>query len=315
MATTQATAPGKVILFGEHAVVYGRPAIAAPVSQVRAIATVRDRPDGPAVLLLPDLGERILLDATAEHPLAVAAQQVQRHLGRPQLPPLTVTVQSAIPIAGGLGSGAALAAALIRALLTHLDAPPAPQLVGDLTYEVEKLYHGTPSGIDNTVVALEQPVYFVRRSPRNQIEPFRVACPVALLIGDTGVRSSTRAAVEDVRRHWTAQPARFEALFDRCGALAEAARRALECGDLPELGRLMDANHAVLQEITVSSAELDRLTAVARAAGALGAKLSGAGRGGNMIALVHPETAVLVEQSLKEAGARQVLHTVLLPTV
>jgi mevalonate kinase len=174
---------------------------------------------------------------------------------------------------------------------------------------VEQLLHGTPSGIDNTVVSYEKPVYFLRRQPLNLIEPFTVARPLDLLIADTGIASSTKAVVGDVRRQWELDRDKFEALFNHCGRIAEAARQAIESGQVEGLGRLMYDNHAYLQEMTVSSPELDKLVAAADLAGALGAKMSGAGRGGNVIALVTEASAPAVQQALLSAGARLVLSS------
>ncbi|MFO7537347.1 MAG: mevalonate kinase [Chloroflexota bacterium] len=310
---TIATAPGKVILFGEHAVVYGRPAIAAPLSQVRARAVVSDGSrDGSVRLIVPDLGQAFSLhEADEENALAAAVRQLQRAAQIDDLPPLTITVSSQIPIASGLGSGAAITAAIIRALAQHLGlaAFVGNTAVSDLTYEVEKIYHGTPSGIDNTVVAFEQPVYFQRGQPHNRIEPFAVARPLRLIVADTGLSSSTRQVVGDVRRQWQANRQTFDDLFDQCGSLTDRARQALQAGDMVRLGRLMTQNHALLQAMSVSAPELERLIETAVAAGAWGAKLSGAGRGGNMIAIApewHEET---VCQALLAAGARHVLTT------
>lgn len=302
--TTRASAPGKIILFGEHAVVYGRPAIAAPVGQVRATAEVVASSVGQHVLNLPDLD----LVATTDDVLFEAVVQVEAYLSA-QLPPLEMTVRSAIPIASGMGSGAATAAALIRALLLHMGAEAAEQTVCDLTFAVEKLHHGTPSGIDNTVVAFEQPVFFVRAEPHNRIEPFHIKRPLQLLIGDTGVRSSTMVTVGDVRRLWEEDSAEYNTYFTQIAQITLAARTAIENGELVRLGQLMNENHAVLQKMTVSSAELDTLVAAALAGGALGAKLSGGGRGGNMIALVDGDSADKVHQSLLKAGAKSVLSS------
>lgn len=314
MLCTQSIAPGKVILFGEHAVVYGRPAIAVPVTQVQAVATVEDSQRPGVRLLAPDLGlEYELTEAAADDPLAHAVRLVQRAAGLASLPSLTLTVQSTIPIAGGMGSGAATAAALIRALALHLGRPDLAQNepVSALTYQVEQLHHGTPSGIDNTVVTYGRPVYFVRQQPMNRMETFTVATSLRLLIGDTGVRSSTKEVVEDVRRRWEADRERLEALFDGCGRIAIAARLAIEQGDLAQLGQLMNENQRLLVEMTVSSPELDRLVEAAVIAGAWGAKLSGAGRGGNMIALVAEEQEVAVRAALLAAGARAVYTSIL----
>jgi mevalonate kinase len=312
MSTTQASAPGKIILFGEHAVVYGEPAIAAPVSQVRATVTVADAETPGVRLIASDLNESYwLADAPPGDPLARAVRLVEERIDDRPLSHLSITVRSTIPIASGLGSGAATAAALIRALARHLSRAELARAaqVCALAYEVEKIHHGTPSGIDNTVVAYEQPVYFRRQQPENQIETFAVAAPLRLLIADTGLRSETRAVVGDVRRRWQEEPQRFEAIFAACGKIARAARTALEQGNVLQLGQLMNENQAWLEQMTVSSAPLERLVVAARGAGALGAKLSGAGRGGNMIALVTPETEADVQQALLRAGAVAVLAT------
>ena len=310
-----ATAPGKVILFGEHSVVYGQSAIAIPVSQVRATASISA--ESPHLTLtLPDLNEQHHL-TTAHHPsdanipLAEAIRQAQTHLAIDNLPPLAISLRSSIPIASGMGSGAAAAAAIIRAMLQHFGAGTSSDLIATLTYNVEKLFHGTPSGIDNTVVAYEQPVYFVRHQPNNLIETVKVGQPIELLIADTGVRSPTKLAVADVRRQWQAEPDKFNRLFAACGETARVARAALEQGDVDQLGRLMWQTHALLREMTVSSAELDTLVQAAKDAGAMGAKLSGGGRGGNMICLISAETRTSISQALLQAGATSILHTTL----
>jgi mevalonate kinase len=314
----ESSAPGKIILFGEHAVVYGRPAIAAPVSQIRATAVVQPNPHPGVRIIARDLAADFTLDeADPTNALVVTMRQIQQAAGLAELPDIIMTIQSDIPIASGLGSGAAIAAAIIRAVAGQLGlaALATDEWVSNLTYEVEKIHHGTPSGIDNTVVAYEKPVYFVRQQPQNKIETFAVQRPLPILVADTGVRSSTKIAVGDVRRHWQADPARFEALFDGCGRIAATARAAIEAGDIAHIGRLMTANQQLLQEMTVSSPELEQLIAAALQAGALGAKLSGAGRGGNMIALVDGEAgATAVYDALVAAGAKSVLTTIIEPT-
>ncbi len=309
-----ATAPGKIILFGEHAVVYGRPAIAVPLTQVRATAAIRAARSGGIVISAPNLGiERNLADFEPDDAFSLTVQQVQDAGGLPRLPDMTITVSSEIPIAAGLGSGAAITAATIRALVRFLNLEnlASDKWVSDLTYEVEKIHHGTPSGIDNTVVAYERPVYFVRQEPQNLVETFDMRKPMRLLVGDTGISSGTKSVVGDVRRSWQENPRRFDALFDGCGELSDAARAAIEAGDDEEIGRLMNKNHALLVEMTVSSPELDRLVSAATAAGALGAKMSGGGRGGNMIALVTADSEVRVRAALRSAGARRVLRSVI----
>lgn len=300
-----ASAPGKIILCGEHAVVYGRPAIAIPITQVQATATVESAPPGAGLILsAPDLGRTVrLVDAPADDPLAAISRATLAHLRAPA-PDATLIVRATIPLASGMGSSAAVSAACARALALYLGAPLDAATLSALVYEVEKLHHGTPSGIDNTVIAYEQPVYFVRGQP---IERLAIHTPFHLAIADTGVASLTRIAVGDVRRAWEADPATYERLFDEIGAIVRAARTALETGEVDRLGPLLTANQERLRQIGVSSPELERLIAAALAAGATGAKLCGGGRGGNMIALIAPSTQAAVVEALQAAGATRVL--------
>ncbi len=310
MPTISSTAPGKVILFGEHAVVYGRPAIATPVTQVKARAVVTANPRGDVGQVrvhAPDINlDAMLEDLPPGDPLAVALRGVSSALKVKRLPACTIKISSTIPVAAGLGSGAAVSVAVIRAFSAFLGHPLPDEKVSALAYEVEKIYHGTPSGIDNSVVTFAKPVYFVKGRP---IETLKVRRPFTLVIGDTGVSSPTAAAVGEVRKAWQAGKAQYEAYFDSAGAIADSARQAIESGVVELLGPLMDANHGVLRKIGVSSPELDALVLAARRAGAWGAKLSGAGQGGNMIALAPPERADAIAGALQKAGAARTIVT------
>lgn len=309
MPAISATAPGKVILLGEHAVVYGQPAIAVPVFQVRARAIVIPQPGEPPGWIrvqAPDIGVDALASELKEgDPLKEALQQVIKQTGVARPPALTLRVSSTIPVASGLGSGAAVSVAIIRALAEFLGLRLPEDRVSDLAYEVEKIHHGTPSGIDNSVVTYARPIYFERQpvSGEKRLETLPVGQPFTLVIGDSGVLSSTARAVGSVRESWKANPQYFESIFLQIGELVRKARRTIEAGDLQTLGFLMGENQALLNEIGVSSEELDRLVRAALRAGALGAKLSGAGLGGNMIALVAAEKADKMANVLKSAGA------------
>ncbi|MGQ9550085.1 MAG: mevalonate kinase [Roseiflexus sp.] len=307
-----ASAPGKIILCGEHAVVYGRPAIALPLADVRARVIITPGMLGSGICFdAPDLGRRWLIASAPHDPLSELTLATLRRFGVPDMPDIKIAITSDIPIASGMGSGAAIATAIVRALASAFRRDLSAAEVSALVYESEQRYHGTPSGIDNTVIAYEQAIWFQRRSePPHQIEPLAIALPFVLLIGDTGVRSATRLPVGEVRRRWAENPSRYEALFDAVADIVHQVRRALSKGDRAALGSLLDHNQALLEEIGVSSPELERLIAAARRAGAHGAKLSGGGWGGVMIALVEPEIAQQVREALQAAGAARVVETV-----
>ena len=299
-------APGKIILLGEHAVVYGRPAIAVPLTDVGAHAFIY--PDQRCLVEALDLNHITdVAAASTDDPFAAIVRLVCAELGQP-LPSWRIVVHADIPIASGLGSGAAIATAIARALVAGFGADlDAAQLSG-LVYEVERIHHGTPSGIDNTVVVYAQPVWFVRDQPP---QPFRVATPVHLLVADTGIASPTRLTVGAVRRGWERDRRVMNDFSTALRRWPFSARLCIETGQLTALGGLMNENQSVLASMSVSSPELDRLCASALSAGALGAKLSGGGKGGNMIALVTPGAEEGVASRLLAAGATRVLGAII----
>ncbi len=314
------SAPGKVILFGEHAVVYGRPALAVPVTQVHADVNVSNSSRSGIWIDAADIDLHAELNTLpSDHPLASVIHNflfissrvspsplTSLPLGEGKFPNLEIKITSTIPVASGLGSGAAVTVALTRALASHLNYSMTDEEVNAFAYEIEKLHHGTPSGIDNTVVTYARPVYFVKGQA---IETFKVGKPFTIVIGDTGIGAPTKESVSDVRRLWLNDKSRWETIFDKIAETSFTARRAIEQGHWEILGELMNENHQLLQKLTVSSPELDKLVSAACDAGALGAKMSGGGRGGNMIALVRPDMAETVSNSLKEAGARNTIIT------
>jgi mevalonate kinase len=304
---TSSSAPGKIILFGEHAVVYGYPALAVPVTQVQATATVNKKSRRGMIIEAPNINLTTELSSLAlDHPLSVVIHGVYSALKITNTPACTLYIQSTIPVASGLGSGAAVSVAVIRALSEFLGQPFTNEEVNKLAFEAEKIYHGTPSGIDNTVVTYSKPVYFIKKKP---IKTFHVGVPFSIMIASTGIAAPTKESVDSLRMLWQADKPLWEKVFTKVGEVVWNARQAIERGDIDELGRLMDANHTLLQKMNVSCAELDHLVAAARIAGALGAKLSGGGRGGNMIALVEKEKASDISRALNKAGAKRTIVT------
>ena len=335
---TKSSAPGKIILFGEHAVVYGRPALAVPVTQVHADVEVSDSSRAGIWINAPDVNlhaevntlpsdhpiasvihNLFFLSRTSPSPREASPKGTGRGVrGEGRFPNLEINISSTIPVASGLGSGAAVTVALVRALSSHLNYSMTDEDVNAFAYDIEKLHHGTPSGIDNTVVTYAKPVYFVRQFPsplgrgvggEGKVETFKAGKPFTIVIGDTGIPAPTKESVSDVRKLWEADKEKWESVFDKVGEISFSARRVIEEGWVKMLGQLMDENHALLKEMTVSLPELDQLVEAARKAGAWGAKMSGGGRGGNMIALVEKEKAEDVAFALISAGAKRTLIT------
>lgn len=308
-----ATAPGKIILFGEHAVVYNRPALAVPVTQVHVDVEVLDSPRAGVWINAPDIGLHAELNSLpADHPIGSVIRKLFSTFGIPspfkrgQGEGLDISIASTIPVAAGLGSGAAVSVALIRALALYAAHPLTNGQVNELAFEIEKLYHGTPSGIDNTVITYAKPVYFIKGQP---IETFKVGKSFTIVIGDTGIPAPTKESVGDLRRLWLRDATAFEEYFNEIAQITLIARRSIESGKPESLGELMDQNHVLLQSMTISSPALDKLVKAARKAGALGAKLSGSGRGGNMIALVEQANAESIAGALISAGAKRTIIT------
>lgn len=303
----KASAPGKIILFGEHAVVYNRPALAVPVTQVHVDVEIRDSDSAGVWIHAPVIDLHAELSTLpSDHPIGSVILGLLQRFGIFNPPDLEIKIDSTIPVASGLGSGAAVSVALIRAISSYFSYSLTNEQINSLAYESERLHHGTPSGIDNTVITYAMPVYFIKGQP---IETFKAGKPFTIVIGDTGIPAPTKESVGDVRRLWLRDSVYYEDIFDEIAQLALIARRSIESGKPELLGELMDQNHAFLQQLTVSSPELDRLVDAARNAGALGAKLSGGGRGGNMIALVEQASAESVAEALMSAGAVRTIIT------
>ncbi len=306
---TSYSAPAKVILFGEHAAVYGKPAIAVPVSSLRAFADVHPEMHGKGLYIEAlDLAQVLPVTVNSDlmdNALIYTAQQVLKKL-MAHPPDATIKLTSQIPMASGLGSGAAVSTALARAVAGAVGKKLDDETLNQLIFNIEKFYHGTPSGIDNTVIVYERPVYFIKGMP---LQPLSIGTPFTLVIGDTGEAGITRVAVGDVRALYDANPTKITPILDEIGIISEQAKIIIETGNPDDLAPLMTRNHELLRDLTVSALSLEKLITVAMDAGALGAKLSGGGRGGNMIALVQPYQAQSVHHALLRAGAKNAFIT------
>lgn len=298
---------GKIILFGEHSVVYGYHAIAAPIALSMAAAVTR-QPTGTE-LIIPSMDTSALIHdpaapgpADSDLPRRITALITER-LGLSGSG-MRINVVPTLPRASGLGASAALAVAIIRAVAHTFRIALTDHEVNALAFECEQIVHGTPSGIDNTVATFGRSILFRKATGARDAEfsDITVPHPIPIIIGLTGVRSLTAATVGLVRTAWTKNPSRYDAVFEQMDAIALAGVHALERGDSEELGDLMNINHGLLNALQVSSPELEALVAIARRSGALGAKLTGGGGGGAMIAIAEPDRTASVAAAMRLAG-------------
>ncbi|MGH8307296.1 MAG: hydroxymethylglutaryl-CoA reductase, degradative [Gammaproteobacteria bacterium] len=290
---------GKAILLGEHAVVYGRHAIAVPVPLlIRARA---EDSDSGTHLIIPRWGVEQRLQPGVEHPgslLQSLALILQKLMLADRA--LRIQVYPNVPRAMGLGGSAALAVAVIRALDRHCRLGLKDEEVCDLAYECERVAHGTPSGIDNTVATYGQPLLFCRGDPP-LIRPLKFRQPLPMVLGLSGVESLTAKTVGRVRQAWERNQALYERIFDEIDTLTLQGLEAIEAYDLTQFGELMNICQGQLNALQVSSWEIEEMVQIARDNGAVGAKLTGGGGGGSMIALC-PEDGARVVRALQDAG-------------
>jgi mevalonate kinase len=293
------TAPGKIILFGEHAVVYGKPAIAIPVSGMRASAWSEPNKSGLTINAL-DLKEKFDLKNSSNQ-FSILAQTLLSQ-NKQKEPNLTINLSSELPQGSGMGSSAATATAVCKALSNHLGVDLDANQVSELVFNAEKIVHGRPSGIDNTVVAYEMPVYFVKGEKPKTFTPGK---KFYLVIGDTGIEASTKETVQNVRNTWEKEPRLMEGYFNEISIATEKGKIAIEQGKTELVGEIMDKNHELLNSIGVGHKKLNELIDIATKAGALGAKLTGGGGGGNMVALAkNIDEQQHIHDKITEAGYR-----------
>ncbi len=274
------TAPGKVILLGEHAVVYGRVAIAAAIDR-HVTVTLRSA-SGPARFEPED-----------DSRLAAALARAIELVDGPERD-FVAGVSSTLPRAMGLGSSAALSVALIRALAAQAGRPLAVAEVSALAFEIETIFHGTPSGIDNSAAAYGGLISFRRDDAGAHVRALAAPRSLPLVIALGREPRSTSTTVGALRRRRLEDPQRHEQFFDEIGWLVADAEAAVAAGDLTELGLAMNANHGLLHALGVSTDELENMVTLARRGGALGAKLTGGGGGGAVICLCPDERERLI---------------------
>jgi hydroxymethylglutaryl-CoA reductase len=287
-------AAGKVIMLGEHAAVYGKRALALPLASA-VTASVRECAGKTTLEFISD-------DQPLANPptgLAELADLVVGHLGLAGRH-FEVRVESKVPRACGLGSSAAIAVAVIRAFDHVFELGLSKEQVNELAYACEKLAHGDPSGIDNTVATYAKPVLYCKAADQ-PMQVLELAEFPPIVIAASGMQSSTKEQVSAVRARHATMPGRYGAIFDEMDRISAEGAAALVRQDYRTLGILMNLCQGLLNAIGVSTPELERMVDIAREHGAVGAKLTGAGGGGCIVALC-PGRKQQVAGALRDAG-------------
>jgi len=291
---------GKVILLGEHAVVHGFPAIAVGIDRG---VTAEARTAGSDLLSLSPWDLAIVPDPHGDEPLQRAfATALALYPARPAF---EVSAQVDLPAGAGLGCSAAIGVAVLDAIDQALGIERSRAELGAAALAWEKVFHGNPSGVDNTMSAVGGVALYRKHEA---LRPLRSNKPLHLVIGYSGEASSTKDMVASVGRQLESDPVRVNEAFEAIEVLVRNAAGAIESGDHVALGQLLDLNHTLLSSLMLCTTKLDQMCQSARRAGALGAKMTGAGGGGCMFALApkHDEALRLRDVLGKEAFVAEV---------
>ena len=289
----QAESCGKVILFGEHSVVYGQPALAAGLPRGLELSAKESADaNAPSRLRIPEWEIDLPLQADEDHPVAKAARAVLQHCEAP-ISGWEIDGRAHLPARAGLGSSATLGVAMAR---LGLGAEAPVEAVVEAAIEGEKIFHGTPSGLDCEIAARGGLISFTRGGGAKDIS---IPTPLSLVIAPSKIPRSTAEQVANVKALFERRPKLIGSLMDTLGALVGEVCEQLESGDQAGIGESMNIAHELLSALGVSIPKLDNLCACARGAGALGAKLTGAGGGGCILALVDSEHGDGVLDSLR----------------
>ncbi len=294
-------APGKIILFGEHFVVKGCPALVTAVN-LYAKTCIEERNDNKHYLYSKQLDKKVDLDSNQVDKWAMSFktiyQLVRKKYGKPK--GFDAIIDSEIPMAAGMGSSAATAVSFTHALLSFIGYKPSKELVNKIAFEAEKIVHVKPSGVDNTIAVYGGLIYY----RKGEIKPLSIVWPkgYSLIVVDTGIKRNTGLVVKDVLERYYRNPEIMKKIYEAASLITEKALEYIENKNFKQLGELMNINHGLLVAIGVSILETEIVVHKLLSLGALGAKISGAGRGGIVYGIISREHVEEVVKAFKEMG-------------
>ncbi len=308
------SAPGKLMLFGEHSVVFGQPCIVTAVDR-RLSITVEENGEEVFVLDAPDLGLRAyskkITDLGNENlPKEVSFIETCYKLflkKYPQQKTIHVYSKNEFKSSYGLGSSSASTVAFAKALSEFYEVPMSNDELFDLCYATVLEVQGVASGFDIAAGIWGGTLYYItphgKFAKHKTVEPIKIN-NLPFIVGYTGVKADTATLVRMVQSLHSDNKLTIDRIFADITLLVEQAKKTLQQQDWAHLGLLMDENQALLRRLQVSSIELENLIAASKSAGALGAKLSGAGGGDCMLALADEDSKTEIAQEIEKVGGK-----------
>lgn len=291
MVLAKAKGFGKIILFGEHFVVYGLPGIASGIDKYVEVEIEKIKASTDVIFDDKVFKEKFSIKEQPEH---VKTKMLNAMFEKEQfvkLEGLKITINSNMPYGAGLGYSAALAVAIARAMNQLFDLLWKDEQINEAAHKSEQIIHGNPSGIDTACATYDSVIWFEKDLEKKKDSVRRLKCGKSLqcLLVDTGIKHHAKETIELVQKYKEKNSKKFDVMCADYKKLAGKAKQEIQYGGVNELGKLMNQNHLMLKEIGLSTKEIDEIVKVAIYDGALGAKITGAGMGGNVLILCYNE--------------------------
>lgn len=301
---------GKIIIFGEHFVVYGLPAIASAVGDM-TVVKIENSDKYELIDNRPATeGYKIKKQGEMERSMKLILDFMKIDVKKD---PVKITLSGNLFCTSGIGASAAMATSVARAFSDLFGMDLNDEQINRISYEGEKGSAANPSGIDNTCATFGGLLWFEKNleGGENKIDLIKTKGPMNIVLGSTGITQVTSEVVADVKRAKEAEPDKYKRIFRDYEQLVSEGKKALEDYDIQKLGELMNRNHSLLKEMNLSCKEAEEIIETAKANGAIGGKITGTGRGGYTILLTpDKEIQEKVAKAIEEKGYRTMKTTI-----